>query len=73
MNLEGTKNYRELSIKQKNVHCYLQAATVNLQSPCTTSDGKKKGCSISMHGAFEIEGQRINERKKIFYFNWYIH
>ena len=30
MNLEGTKNYRELSIKQKNVHCYLQAATVNL-------------------------------------------
>ena len=70
MNLEG--KYRALSKKQKIVHCYLQAATVNLLSQCTAGDGKKM--HISMHVcAFGIEGQRINKRKKIVYFNWYIH
>ena len=72
MNLEG--KYRALSKKQKIVHCYLQAATVNLWSQCTTRDGKKmQHLYACMQGAFGIEGQRINKRKKIVYFNWYFY
>ena len=56
MNLEG-KKYRALGIKRKIVHCYLQAATVNLWSQCTTRDGKKmQHLYACMQGAFGIEG-----------------
>ena len=56
MNLEG-KKYRALSIKRKIVHCYLQAATLNLWSQCTTRDGKKmQHLYACMQGAFGIEG-----------------